>query len=112
MTEWNVTQGLGIVWMTLLLDDPNEGPPTGAGVTTWKTNFGLNSSFIGADPGFSMVVGSSVGTPMFTVIDPRTMTVAFKMEGGTGDHCMDINACSDPAKQKLFEIALQNKAAP
>src|SRR5262245_36596475 len=111
MNEWNVNQGLGIVWMTLLLDDPNEGPPTELGVTTWKSQFGLSSSFISADPNFSMVVGAQVGTPTFTVIDPRTMTVAFKQDGSTGDHCMDVNSCSDPAKQQLFQIAQQNKAA-
>ena len=113
MYEWNVTHGLGIVWMTLLLNNPgaDQGQPTDEGTLQWKSQFGLNSTFISGDPNFSMVVGNSVGTPMFTVIDPRTMTVVYKQEGATGDPCHDPSTCADPAKQQLFDTALANKAA-
>ncbi len=67
--------GLNIQIITLLLDDPNEGPPTQAGVENWKTQFGLEETGVYADPNFSMVPGTEVGTPQPTVINPRTMVV-------------------------------------
>jgi hypothetical protein len=85
MQQWKA-QGLKIVWVTLLVDDPNEGPPTAAGAKKWRDKFGLNSVHVVADPGFSMVTGSSVGTPMHTVVDPRTMKVTFKQEGFSGNY--------------------------
>lgn len=83
MQQWQ-SQGLGIAAITLLLDDPDEGPPTQSGVDTWIQNFGLTLSSVAADPYFQMVPGSSVGTPQMTVIDPRTMTVVMLQEGAGG----------------------------
>ncbi len=51
------------------------------GVKTWKNKFGLTLSAVAADPNFSMVPGSTVGTPQFTIIDPRTMKVASVLSG-------------------------------
>jgi hypothetical protein len=87
MTQWQ-SQGLGIQWVTLLLDNPgNQTPPTTSGALTWKNNWGLTKSYVAADPQFSMVPGNSVGTPQFTIIDPRNMTVVHLVEGlGQGSH--------------------------
>ena len=38
-----------------------------------------------SDPNFSMVPGSSVGTPQITVVDPRTMEVIVIREGYSGE---------------------------
>ena len=84
MNAWNA-QGLGIKWMTLLLDNANEGPPDATGAKQWKDTFGLHHAIVAADPNFSMVPGQSVGTPQFTIIDPRTMTVTFLQEGAGGN---------------------------
>jgi len=81
MQQWQA-QGLGIVWITLLLDDPNEGPPTQTGVDYWIETFGIQSAHIAADPFFQMVPGQSVGTPQFSIIDPRDMKVISLQEGG------------------------------
>ncbi|HHH27493.1 MAG TPA: hypothetical protein ENK57_03960 [Polyangiaceae bacterium] len=85
MASWN-GQGLGIQAMTLLLDGPGEGPPSVNGAQTWKNNFGLTSIYVVADPSFSMVPGSSVGTPQLTIIDPRTMQVVLVQEGYGGSY--------------------------
>jgi hypothetical protein len=99
MQAW-IAQDLGIRWITLLLDDPNEGPPTANGAKVWKEQYGLADAAVYADPGFSMVPGSSVGTPQFTLIDPRTMTVTFLQEGFGGNEAMVAE-----------QLAMANKAA-
>lgn len=78
--------GLRIAAVTLLLDDPSDGPPTIAGVELWKQNYGLNSVYVAADPNYSMVPGQSVGTPQLTIVDPRTMQVVLLQEGWGGSH--------------------------
>ncbi|MBW2454255.1 MAG: hypothetical protein JRI68_07085 [Deltaproteobacteria bacterium] len=67
--------GLNIQIITLLVDDPNDGPPTMAGVQNWKDSFGLHEMGVYADPQYAMVVGNSVGTPQATVVNPRNMVV-------------------------------------
>ena len=96
ITSWE-SQGLGIVAVTLLLDGPNNGPPSQAGAQTWRDTFGLNGAYVAPDPTFSMVPGNSVGTPQITVIDPRTMQVVHLQEGWGGSH-----------PQILFTTAQQN----
>ncbi|MCA9618624.1 MAG: hypothetical protein KC731_06375 [Myxococcales bacterium] len=68
-----------------MLDGPNEGPPSPEGAKTWKDKFGLVNVSVFADPNFSMVSGGSVGTPMMTVIDPRTMQVTYVQQGFSGE---------------------------
>ncbi len=81
------SQGYQIAAVTVLLDDPgNVQPPTSAGADTWRETYGLNSVYVAADPNFSMVPGSSVGTPQLTIIDPRTMQVVLLQEGWGGSH--------------------------
>jgi hypothetical protein len=96
MQQW-AGQGLRIRWLTLLLDDQNEGPPTTNGAKVWKDNWGLLSSAVAADPGFQLVPGSSVGTPQLTLIDPRTMVVVDLQEGYSGNYSL------------LTQLATQNK---
>jgi hypothetical protein len=87
------------VVVTLLLDDPSGAPATVAGTDAWRQQFGLENVYVLADAGFSMVPGSSVGTPMQTVVDPRTMTVVFRQEGYSGSY------------PELEQLAMANKAA-
>lgn len=77
---------MNVLWITLLLDDPNEGPPTDAGALQWKQQFGLTKSGVFPDPGFTFVPGNSVGTPQMTVINPRTMEVVFLEEGYSANY--------------------------
>ncbi|RLB58453.1 MAG: hypothetical protein DRI90_16720 [Deltaproteobacteria bacterium] len=85
MQSW-ASQGLGIKWITLMLDDSNGGTPTTAGALQWKNYWGLDSVAVCADPYYSMVPGSSVGTPMTTLVDPRTMKVIAIQEGYSGNY--------------------------
>jgi hypothetical protein len=96
MAAWQ-SQGLGIEWLTLLLDDPNEGPPTTSGAFTWKDYYGHTLSYVAADPYFAMVPGSSVGTPQLSIVDPRTMVVVDLQEGYSGNYA------------KLIQLAQQNQ---
>ena len=96
MQAWQ-TAGHGIAWITLMLDDPGEGAATVAGAKIWRDNWGLDSVTVCADPDYSMVPGSSVGTPQLTLVDPRTMRVLDLQEGYSGDYGL------------LIDLAQQNK---
>ncbi len=85
MQGW-AAQGLGIVAVTLLLNGQSGGTPTTNDAQIWRNNYGLNSVYVAADPYFSMVPGSSVGTPQLTIINPRTMQVVLLQEGWGGSH--------------------------
>ena len=68
-----------------MLDGPGEGPPSAEGALQRKDNFALENVTVLSDPGFSMVSGGSVGTPMMTVVDPRTMSVYYVQQGYSGE---------------------------
>lgn len=82
MASWG---RMGIAAAILLLDDDFGGPPTIAAALGWKHEFDLESVGVFIDPAFSLVPGDFVGTPMQTVIDPRTMKVIQRVEGLPGD---------------------------
>ena len=85
LQTWN-NQGLGIVAVTLLVNDQSGGSPSTAGAELWRDNFGLNSAYVAADPSYQMVPGTSLGTPQITIIDPRTMQVVRLQEGWGNAH--------------------------
>jgi hypothetical protein len=59
----------------------------------WKSNFSLSSVAVAVDPNFSFAPAGqmTVGLPVQTVIDPRTMQVVDIQEGSTGNHTMLLN---------------------
>lgn len=69
------------MFITLLLDGPSGAAAVPADALTWKQENALQNIHVFADANFSMVPGSSVGTPMLTVIDPVTMQVVHLHEG-------------------------------
>ncbi len=83
--------------MTLLLDDPDDGPATSFGVETWREQFSLTRAIVAADPHLSLLSGDTVITPQQTIVDPRTMKVIAVSEGWSGEY---------PAA--LFEVAYAN----
>ena len=93
MQTWE-SEGLGIRWVTLMVDDPDEGPPTIAGAQTWQSTFGLDSVDVCPDPTFSMVTGTTVGTPQMTIVDPRTMKVIDLQQGYSGNYSKLTNLAS------------------
>ena len=97
MQQWN-GQGLGVEWVTVLLDNQDGSqPPTVSGADYWKNAWGIESAAVAVDPSFQMVPGQSVGTPQLTIIDPRTMVVYDLQEGYSGNH------------SKLTSLAASNK---
>ena len=79
MQTWKA-QGLGIVWVTLLYNNPDGGPPTPADIDNWKAEYQRESAHIFADPGKSM--GSySQNIPLYTIVNPRTMQVEYIIDG-------------------------------
>lgn len=94
--------------MTILLEDNFGGNPSVDGAAYWKNTYGLESVYVVGDHGpdgtarFSMVPGSSVGTPQLTVVDPRSMRVVAIQEGWSGTEPLALvnlaatNAASRP----------------
>jgi len=89
MSSWK-SQGLNITAMTLLLDDQYGGNPSSQGALAWKDNFGLTSIYVVADPSYSLVPGSSVGTPQISIVDPRNMQVVLIEEGYGGTYPSEL----------------------
>jgi hypothetical protein len=85
MKAWK-EQGLGVRWVMLMVDDPDEGPPSIEGVKKWKDKYGLASVDVVVDQSFSFVTGGTVGTPMLVLVDPRTMVIQDKQEGFSGNY--------------------------
>ena len=103
MNSWKA-QGLHIKWVTLMVNDPGGvKPATAAGAKSWRDTYGLNSVYVAPEPGkVSMLPPgmSSFGTPMFTVVDPRTMTVILSQQGAGGH------------RDKIEALAHKNAAEP
>jgi hypothetical protein len=62
----------------------------------------LQNVYVLADPMFSMVPGTSVGTPQQTLVDPRTMKVMHLQEG---------YAPGSPVEVALINLARANRDA-
>jgi hypothetical protein len=77
----------GIKVLFLLVDDPaKQYPPTTAGVLQYKTALDLDGVAVVADPTYAFLPAgtTSFGTPLETIVDPRTMTVVNTQEGWSG----------------------------
>jgi hypothetical protein len=80
IAEW-ADEGLNIQVLTLKIEDSDGTKPASIeGVNHWRDEYGLTTSYVGYDNGFSMVPregggGVRFGTPINTIIDPRTMEV-------------------------------------
>ena len=96
MQTWR-NQELGIVWIVLMIDNPNGGSASLSGAETWKDYWGLDSPAVAADPNYQFVPGNSVGTPQLSIVDPRTMEVISVQEGYSGNY------------NQLTSLAQQNK---
>lgn len=77
---------MGIRVVTLMIDNPDEGPPTLVGAAQWKQKYNLLDVDVMADPAFSMAYTSQIGTPMLTYVDPRTMKVTYTQQGYSGNY--------------------------
>jgi hypothetical protein len=75
---------LGIQVVVLLIAGPNDGPATMDDAWQWKTLNGLASVTVLADPNWLLTSGDSVGTPLESVVDPRSMRVVYVQEGYYG----------------------------
>lgn len=77
---------MGIRVVTLLVDAPNDGPPTLLGTQQWKQKYNLLDVGVFSDPNFSMAYTSQIGTPMLTYVNPRTMKVTYTQMGSSGNY--------------------------
>jgi hypothetical protein len=103
IAEW-ADEGLNIRVLTLKLEDSNGTKPASMeGVNHWRDQYGLTTSFVAYDNGYSMVPregsgGVSFGTPINSVIDPRTMEV------------IDVIQTFDRTYASLLELARMRAA--
>lgn len=85
MQQW-ASQGLGIRWLTLMLNDSDGGSPSAYGAETWKSFWGLDSVAVAPDPMFSLLPMGQISTPVNHVIDPRTMRIVYIQQGYSGSY--------------------------
>ncbi len=78
------SQGYGIKVLQLVVNDSNGNSPDASAASEWKNQFGLVDIAVGADPNDAMAPGGSYGTPLQTLINPRTMKVISVVEGFSG----------------------------
>jgi hypothetical protein len=89
---------LGIQVVVLLMQGPFDEPADAQTAFGWKSQWGLESVAVVADPAMKLLAPDADGVPQQTVVDPRTMQVAHVESGYDG---------SLPA---LVDLALQNAA--
>lgn len=80
---------MGIQVVSLVLADGQGAPADANDALTWKEQFGLTDTAVAADPGITFAEPGPdgvIGTPLITVVDPRTMEVVFKQEGSSGQY--------------------------
>ena len=88
-------EGLNIAVVSLKIEDPRGAmPATIEGARIWRDRHGLTTSYVVYDPRFSLVAASgSFGTPLQTIVNPRTMQV------------MDYVMGYDPRYTALLRVA-------
>ena len=91
------SQGYGIKVLQLVVNDSNGDSADISAANEWKAKFGLVDIAVGADPNDEMAPGGSFGTPLQTLIDPRTMKVIDVTEGFSGDFS-DVESLADTNK--------------
>ena len=103
LSNWQ-RDGLNIKVLTLKIEDSNGTKPASMeGANHWRDAYNLNTSYVGYDNGYTMIPrtgGGSVrfGTPLNSVIDPRTMEV------------IDVIQTFDRSYGSLLELARQRAA--
>jgi len=97
-------EGLNIQVLTLKIEDSNGSKPASMeGVNHWRDAYALSTSFVAFDNGYTMIPregggGVRFGTPLNSVIDPRTMEV------------VDVIQTFDRSYASLLEVARRNAA--
>ena len=103
LSNWQL-DGLNIKVLTLKIEDSNGTKPASIeGANYWRDAYNLNTSYVGYDNGYTMIPrtgGGSVrfGTPLNSVIDPRTMEV------------IDVIQTFDRSYGSLLELARRRAA--
>jgi hypothetical protein len=79
---------LGIRVLTLIDEDAQSMPATSAIALAWKTKYKLDRSTVAADPAdtFLNIGESTIGLPLLTLVDPRTMQIVDVQEGYSGNY--------------------------
>jgi hypothetical protein len=84
LASWR-SEGLNILVLTLKIEDPgDQSPASMTAVNHWKDAYGLTTSYVGYDNGYTMVPrsgGGSFGTPLNSIVDPRNMEVIEVIQG-------------------------------
>ncbi len=79
--QWG-TDGVHVV--TLMIQDANGNPATTQTASDWRTQFGLSSIAVVADPNFTFAMNGQNGLPTNILVDPRTMQIVAISQGYGG----------------------------
>jgi thiol-disulfide isomerase/thioredoxin len=83
--EANMTGGWmqsGIRAIELIIETSSGAPATTTTAKQWRDAYKLNHVAVLADPKFTFAHSGTNGLPVRTIIDPRTMQIVEKLEGG------------------------------
>jgi hypothetical protein len=101
LENWR-NEGLNIQVLTLKIENPNnQSPASMDAVNHWRNAYNLTTSYVGYDNSYTMVPrsgGGRFGTPLSSIIDPRTMEV------------IDVIQGFDNSYRSLLELARQRAA--
>jgi thiol-disulfide isomerase/thioredoxin len=83
LPTWMQTWGpIGVVFVTLMVQDVSQNKATTAAALAWRDQFNLgNVSDVVADPNFSFAHSGTNAFPMNLLVDPRTMKVIAENTG-------------------------------
>jgi hypothetical protein len=87
LAEWRA-QGLNVQWVDLIVSGTNgSGKGTPESARAWMEKFKFTTVNVVADPQYQLIKPgmTSIGTPSFIIVDPRTMKVVKWQEGVAPD---------------------------
>ncbi len=83
MAAWK-QQGLNIAWVDLVVSNTNGGGTADVhAAQVWMQKHNFKNVYVMADPGYKLIPPgkTSIGTPSFVIVDPRTQQVTTWQEG-------------------------------
>lgn len=94
----NGWQQKGIRILTLMIENAYGQPATVSTAQSWRDSYSNGSWAVAADPDFTFRTNGSNGLPTALILDPRTMKITHRQEGGASTSKLEGLALSNASK--------------